>query len=117
MVKKSIVILAGLVALVFISGVSSCEKYTLPSVSLEKDTLFVPCAGGLFNLSLNCNVDWRISNPYSASWAGIEPVAGSGDAVLSIDVDQNSDKAERTIQYTVKTECIEKILTVIQQSQ
>ena len=48
-----------LIAAIAVALPSACEKYVLPELSFEPDTLFFTAAGGTQTLSLKSNVEWE----------------------------------------------------------
>ena len=49
-----------------------------------------PAAGGTYSAKLYSNTTWSLFYEGDHSWAHITPVSGTGDATLSLVIDQNT---------------------------
>jgi len=90
--------------------VTSCEKYALPKLVCDIDTIRAPQAGGEFQVKITSNVKWSFSFETIPAWVYIDVQFGQSDYVetdypINIKVKPNEDAADRTVvmQYTSAT--------------
>ena len=90
--------------------VSSCEKYALPKLTCDVDTIRAPQAGGEFRATITSNVKWSFSSETIPSWIYIDVQFGQSDYVdadypINIRVKKNEDGEDRTavMQFTSAT--------------
>ena len=108
-------IVASAVVIAAASGLVSCEKYVLPSISLSPDTLFVNQPGKQMKLVVETNVMWHMDlDGLDLEWLAIEPVSGEGDTPVDITVSANDTGAEREIVIPVKTETLQRNMVISQ---
>ena len=90
--------------------VTSCEKYALPKLTCDVDTIRAPQAGGEFQATITTNVKWAFSFETIPDWIYIDVQFGQSDYFdtdypINIRVKANEDAADRTValQYTSAT--------------
>ena len=99
------------VALVAVCAcVTSCEKYALPKLVCDTDTIRAPQAGGQYPVTITSNVKWAFSPETIPAWIYIDVQFGQSDYVetdypITIKVKENVDGAGRTVvmQFTSAT--------------
>lgn len=80
---------------------TSCEKYALPYLECNIDTIQAPVAGGVYDALITSNVRWAFSSETVPEWIYIDVKDGNGGYVdtefpLKIKVYENKDAADRT---------------------
>lgn len=80
---------------------TSCEKYALPYLACNIDTIQAPVAGGVYDALITSNVRWAFSSETVPEWIYIDVKDGNGGYVdtefpLKIKVYENKDAADRT---------------------
>ncbi len=73
-----------------ISGVG----FEAPFVSIAPESLAVPAAAATHAVTVASNTSWVVEN--IPDWANVEPASGSGDAELSVSVDENASVSTRS---------------------
>ena len=58
---------------------SSCEKYILPHLECDTDTIWAPVEGGLYDAVITSNVDWAFDAETIYSWIWIDVSYGEND--------------------------------------
>lgn len=97
------------------SQFTSCEKYVLPEVSLDPDTLYFDCLGATKSVNLNSNVIWKIKlDGATKESVQLSPASGDESAVIDVTVSENQSN-DREFVLIVETETFEKKLTLIQE--
>lgn len=77
--------LAALLAIISMS--SSCEKYILPKIELEKDSLFFFAKADSAFVSITANVDWKVVyKSGDFSFCTISPESGSENGKIKVKV-------------------------------
>ena len=116
MKKPSIIVTilccAAFLALTFLP---SCEKYVLPELSADPDTLIFPAAGGTIEVKVSSNVEWSIDIVLTNSWLKCEPFYGKGDATLEVTASPNSGIA-KSESHTLKSETITRSIIILQEA-
>lgn len=114
--KKSLlfVILCSILA-VSLASLSSCEKYVLPELSANPDTLIFPATGGPLEMNVTSNVSWSIDIiPGYDTWLTCSPNSGRGDCTVTITAPANTG-AQISKEYSIKSETITRKLLIIQE--
>ena len=81
-------------AVITVTGEGVSKTVTLsqaafvPSISLAKNSVSFGATGGRQTIALTANSDWRAS--VSDSWIHADPVSGSGNATITVDVPENT---------------------------
>ena len=107
--------------LAVISGAlfSSCEKYVLPELSFEPDTLLFTAAGGTRTVSLHSNVSWEAginrSDATYVDWITFTPTFGDGDCEIEVTLPENTSGPMRSLTFDIKSETISHTFTIIQE--
>lgn len=99
---------------------NSCEKYVLPELTLDQDTIAVPAAGGDYTISFTTNVKWDIDDFSMVKWLDFSEFTGSSDYQLkryeiTMTVDPNDTGAPRSHVVDISTMSIEKHILVQQE--
>ena len=99
--RKWITRICFLALVAFCACVTSCEKYALPKLVCDTDTLRVPQAGGEYQAIITSNVKWSFSFETIPAWVYIDVQFGQSDYVetdypLTIRVKENEDAEDRT---------------------
>ena len=93
-----------------------CERYVLPEITLNPDTLRFTAAGGVLPVAVEANVKWKLTIGIEGSgWLTAGANNGDGDLTVGIETTANADD-ERKCTVTIASETIRKRLTVIQAS-
>ncbi|MFA6261867.1 MAG: T9SS type A sorting domain-containing protein [Bacteroidia bacterium] len=82
------------------------------SLRLSVDTLYYTAAGGGQNVSVTSNRSWTVNNP--VTWAGVNPMSGSGNATLFVSLNANPSSIARQATITVQAGTVTRNLTVKQ---
>lgn len=61
--------------------VTSCEKYALPKLEIDTDTIWAPVAGGMYDIVLTSNVRWMFDGAAIPKWIYIDIKDGSSNYV------------------------------------
>lgn len=101
-----------------IAQFSSCEKYILPAIQLEKDTVLFTPSAQQETLIVQSNVFWKMVVP-SQDWMIISPEVSSGSEsdTLHIAVTDNESGERRTAIVAVRSETLNKRLVIIQEGE
>lgn len=94
------------------ASLQSCERYVLPELSFEPDTLTFTALGGTQPVELNCNVVWSVST--STVWLDTDILHGEGSCVVNITALPNEGRARKAT-ADFKTETIKRSLVVLQE--
>ncbi|MBR5035103.1 MAG: BACON domain-containing protein [Bacteroidales bacterium] len=90
------------VALVAVcASVTSCEKYALPKLACDTDTIRAPQAGGEYQVTITSNVKWSFSFETIPDWVYIDVQFGQSnyaetDYPINIRVKENEAAEDRT---------------------
>ncbi len=100
----------------------SCEKYIIPRLDCDTDTIFATVDGGLYDVHLNANVRWAFDDTSIADWVSVDVKSGASDYetvdyLLQVRVKANDTGAGRecTMNYTSTT--LSRTLVVQQQGE
>ena len=98
---------------------NSCEKYILPELSLDQDTITVPISGGEYNITFTSNVKWTIDESSAGKWLRFSEITGSSDYQLvkyeiTLTVDANETGAARSQSVPITTTSLSKSIFVQQ---
>lgn len=94
------------------ASLQSCERYVLPELSFEPDTLTFTALGGTQPVELNCNVVWSANT--STVWLDTDILHGEGSCVVNITALPNEGRARKAT-ADFKTETIKRSLVVLQE--
>ena len=88
------------VALAMCMLAGSCEKYILPRLECDTDTIWAPAEGGYFDAAITSNVNWAFDAETIFTWIWIDVTFGENDYVetvypIKIKVSKNEDEADR----------------------
>ena len=92
---------------------TACEKYVLPAVSIEPDTLYFGAKADSAMIHLSTNVITSPNNE-NAYWITTWPDWFDEDSDVMIYVRENTGTTQRTGILYFKSEAIQRTLTVIQ---
>ena len=110
---RSIIPAAALVAAgICAASLQSCERYVLPELSFEPDTLTFTALGGTLPVELNCNVVWSVST--STVWLDTDILHGEGSSVINVTALPNTGRSRKAT-ADFKTETIKRSLVVLQE--
>lgn len=118
--KKASCIAASLFAgaLALSAGLTSCEHYVLPEMTVTPDTLIFTAAGGVQQVTVKSNVIWNmdinISDETFVEWITCEPDWGQEGCESTITVKPNTGGFRQKV-IPVKTETLKRNLTIIQE--
>lgn len=108
-----------LIAAIAVALPSACEKYVLPELSFEPDTLFFTAAGGTQTLSLKSNVEWEAeinrSEDTWVEWITFTPTFSDGDCDVQVTLADNTAGPLRSLSFDIKSETLKHTLTIIQE--
>ncbi len=112
-------ILLAVLAALAVTLPSACEKYVLPELSFEPDTLFFTAAGGTQTLSLKSNVEWEAeinrSEDTWVEWITFTPTFSDGDCDVQVTLTDNTAGPLRSLSFDIKSETLKHTLTIIQE--
>ena len=99
---------------------NSCEKYVLPELAVDHDTINVPLSGGVYTIAVTSNVKWSIDDSDVGSWVRFSEITGSSDYQLkkheiTMTVSSNDTGAPRSCDVPITTMSIEKHVFVQQE--
>ena len=92
---------------------TACEKYVLPAISIEPDTLYFGAQADSAMIHLSTNVITSPNND-EAYWITTWPEWFDEDSDVMIYVRENTGTTERTGILYFKSEVLQRKLTVIQ---
>lgn len=101
--KKNLIFLA--VCLTAIFAFTSCNgnKVDDPTLDVEYSDTVIPSKGqATFPVTIKSNTDWEITKVEADDWFTVEPMTGSKDGNVNINIQANTDEDERTSTLTVK---------------
>jgi len=105
-----------IIGALFLNQFTSCEKFVLPEVSFDPDTLCFDYQESTKPVTLNSNVIWKIELDEDAQeWITLSNSGDTLGGVINVTVQENNGD-KRTKILTVETEAIKKNLTIIQDS-
>lgn len=109
---RSIIPAAALVAAgICAASLQSCERYVLPELSFEPDTLTFTALGGTLPVELNCNVVWSVS---TSTWLDTDVLHGDGSCIINVTALPNTGRSRKAT-ADFKTETIKRSLVVLQE--
>lgn len=92
----------------------SCEKFVLPALEWEEESLLFAPGQGEMEIGVKSNVKWTVSYKDGASDdISFSPASGEGDGSVKIKVTASSD----TVTLYVKSETLRKSLEVFHPSE
>lgn len=99
---------------------ASCERYILPRLDSDTDTIWAPLSGGVFDVVFTSNVKWMIDVGSIADWITIAPRGGESDYeemtyLLKVDVAANSAGEARKCNITYTSLTLARTLVVEQE--
>ncbi len=84
-------------------------------VTTPAEDLVIPAEGGEVTINFKSALNWTAVNTDGVSGVELDPPFGeAGDAVLSVKVGANETEAERTINVSIKSEDVEKVVAIKQ---
>ena len=108
-------VLAAAAVIAASAGLSSCEKYILPTLTLSQDTLLVNKNAQELSLVVNTEVNWSFDlSSAGASWLTVTPDIGLGVATVKIQIEENGGANVRSATVPVKTATLERKLYIVQ---
>ena len=91
-----------------------CEKFILPEITLQQDTLLFPASGGTQSMLITTNVITTAEPAFNdQSWLSADPVWFDETTTYQVTTTENTGE-ERSATIPIKSETIEKSLVVIQ---
>ena len=88
----------------------SCEKYALPRLECDTDTIWAPVEGGIYNAVISSNVRWAFTGEQIPEWIYIdvkygEPKYVDTDYPIQIKVSKSkeADARESVMEFTSAT--------------
>lgn len=112
--KKAIAItIPVLAALCIVQHFTSCEKYVLPAVDVEPDSLLFRTSPDSSTVSVSANVVWKADVSTGQEWVTVSPARGDGDGSLNIKVAASKDSC-RTATVTITSETIRRSIFIKQ---
>jgi len=99
---------------------NACEKYVLPEISIDQDTINVPMSGGKYNIKVTTNVQWTIDEFGMGKWIRFSEITGSNDYQMTdyeitMTVDANDTGEPRSQVVPITTASFEKKIFVYQE--
>ncbi len=81
---------------------ASCEKYALPKLEIDNDTIQAPIAGGTFDVKLTSNVRWMMDGSAIPEWIYIDVKDGRSNYVdtvynIKVKVRENEEAARQAV--------------------
>ncbi len=100
----------------------SCEKYIIPRLDCDTDTIFAPVDGGLYDVHLTGNVRWAFDEASIQDWVEVDVTSGESDyetvdQLLQVRVEANDTGAERTCAMTYSCTTLSRTLVVQQRGE
>ena len=111
--KVLVAFLAAVAVIAAASGVTSCEKYFLPSLELSQETILVNKASQELSLVVNSNAAWSVKS-YDADWLDLSPGRSESTATLRISISANESGETRSVTVSIETETLSRKLVVSQ---
>ncbi len=112
--KIPTILVSALLVLTAAAQFTGCEKYVLPDLSIEPDTLRFNAMADSADIFLTTNVISKTEAEQGSEWITSWPEWFDESATVTIYVRENTGQAERTGILYFKSEAIEKKLVVIQ---
>lgn len=112
--KIPTILVSALLVMATIAQFMGCEKYVLPDLSIEPDTLRFNAMADSADIFLTTNVISKTEAEQGSEWITSWPEWFDESATVTIYVRENTGQAERTGILYFKSEAIEKKLVVIQ---
>ena len=113
--KVLMAVLAAAAVISASAGLSSCEKYILPTLTLSQDTLLVNKNAQELSLVVNTEVNWSFDlSGASAPWLTVTPATGRGTYTVKIQIEENGAGYDRSATIPVKTSTLERKLHIVQ---
>lgn len=99
----------------------SCEKYILPEIKADPDTLLFSSAAGSLSSGVSSNVRCQVSlstteEGEEITWMSCDSMdyEGKGDALFTVTVNENKSGRSRNGAVIISSEAFEKKIVVIQ---
>lgn len=113
--KVSAILLSAALLGVAAAQFSGCEKFILPEITLQQDTLLFPAAGGTQSVLITTNVITTSEPPFrDQTWLSVDPVWFDETTRIQVTAAENTEAEGRTSTIPIKSEAITKSLVVIQ---
>ena len=107
------------VALAACLTAASCEKYILPRLECDTDTIWAPAEGGLFDVTISSNVSWAFDAETIFTWIWIDVSYAENDYVdtdypiqIKISASEQTSDRECVMKFTSTT--LSRILVIEQ---
>jgi hypothetical protein len=115
-VRKAVtIIIPVLLALLAAAQFTACEKYVLPAISIDPDTLRFTAAADSAQIQLVTNVITSPSTDENVTWISAWPNWFDADSPVTIYVEENASEKERSGIMYFKSEALQRKLVVIQE--
>ena len=100
-------------------GTLSCEKYALPRLECNVDTIWAPIEGGTFDITINSNVEWSFEYSTVYKWISMDVMYGQSDyqdAVypIKVQIQPNTDDSDRICEMIFSSQTLSRTLVVDQ---
>ena len=100
----------------------SCEKFIIPRLDCDTDTIFAPVDGGLYDVHITANVRWAFDETGIQDWVDVDVTSGESDYEtvehpLQVRVKANDTGAERTCAMTYSCTTLSRTLVVQQKGE
>lgn len=97
----------------------SCEKYALPRLECNIDTIWSPVEGGMYDVVVSSNVTWSFNSESIQDWIYIdtkfgEPQYTDTDYPVKVRVSQNEDASDRECVMEITSMTLNRKLVVKQ---
>ena len=84
------------------------------SLNVTPGSIAAPAAGGVYQLNVSGNAEWKATLPAGVSWLRLSQSSGTGNAQLQVTVDKNDSQAERVAVISIASGDIIATCTVTQ---
>ena len=120
MKKWLISLLVASAALAVMLSAASCEKYILPRLESNIDTIQAPVAGGVFDITITSNVRWIMDDLKIDDWINVDVKYGESDYEevefpIKVTVQPNETGSKRTCVMTYASATLSRNLVVEQE--
>ena len=100
---------------------SSCEKYIIPRLECDNDTIRATAVGGIYEVTISSNVRWMFDDSSIGNWINIDVKDGSSDYAdaeypLKVTVKANDTGAARECAMTYASATLSRLLVVEQEA-
>jgi hypothetical protein len=113
--KAATIIIPAILLLTAVAQFTGCEKYVLPAISVEPDTLRFGAKADSADVYLTTNVITKPEADNNVNWITTWPEWFDESSPVTIYVKENTGSAARTGILYFKSEALQKKLIVIQE--